>query len=99
MAVTGAPCTATVPAEAGSSPETRDRVVDLPQPVGPTIETNSPGATSRVTSRRAVNAPPLFVGKRLVASRSEIAVRAAGAPPGGWGACVIWVMAQDRRSA
>ncbi|GAA2154912.1 hypothetical protein GCM10009844_41350 [Nocardioides koreensis] len=37
-----------------------------------------------------MKAPPLLVGKRLVASRSEI----AASPALG----VIWVMAQDRRS-
>src|SRR4051794_41908659 len=92
MPLTGAPYTLTVPAVAGSSPETRDRVVDLPQPVGPTIETNSPSATSRSTSRMAVKPAPSKVGKRFVARLSVIAEAVAR-----WGAgVVVWVMTQDR---
>src|SRR3954449_4123404 len=92
MPLTGDPCTLTVPAVAGSSPETRDRVVDLPQPVGPTIETNSPSATSRSTSRIAVKPAPSKVGKRFVARLSVIAEAVAR-----WGAgVVVWVMTQDR---
>src|SRR5690349_22460 len=83
MRVTGSPWTCTVPAVAGSSPETSDRVVDLPHPVGPTIETNSPAATSRSTSRIAVKPAPSLVGNLLVAPRNEIA-------------CVFWVMPEDR---
>src|SRR3954470_24482261 len=88
MPVTARPCTSTVPSLAGSRPETSPSVVDFPQPVGPTIVTNSPGATSRVTSRSAVKEPAPLVGNRLVARRSEI----AGAGPE-----VKWVMAGDRR--
>src|SRR3954447_16357239 len=73
MSVTGRPCTSTVPEDAGSRPDTRDNVVDLPQPVGPTIVTNSPAATSRVTSVIAVNGAPERVANFFVAARSEIA--------------------------
>ena len=34
-----------------------DRMVDLPQPLGPTMETNSPGYTARLTPARACVAP------------------------------------------
>src|SRR4051812_35802647 len=71
MPVTGRPCTSTVPADARCRPETSDSVVDLPQPVGPTIATNSPGAMSRSTSRMATCTPPLAVANRLVAMRSR----------------------------
>src|SRR4051794_33262518 len=92
MAVTEDPCTLTVPAVAGSSPDTSDRVVDLPQPGGPTIETNSPSATSRSTSRIAVKPAPSRVGNRFVARLSEIAESVARR--GAWD--LVWVMTQDR---
>ena len=38
--VTGSPITRTTPALAVSSPEIKASVVDLPQPVGPTTDTN-----------------------------------------------------------
>ena len=54
---TGAPSTSTVPAVRGSSPETTDSSVDLPQPEGPTTLQNSPGAMSMSTRRRASTSP------------------------------------------
>ena len=42
-------------ARRGPGPTPCPRVVDLPQPVGPTIAQNWPGSTVNVTSRRAVN--------------------------------------------
>ena len=42
------------PAEGCSSPAATLSSVDFPQPVGPTTETNSPGATRSVVSRMAV---------------------------------------------
>ena len=48
MPVTGSPSTATSPPVAGCRPETSERVVDLPQPVGPTTVTNSPRRTVEV---------------------------------------------------
>src|SRR5690606_40852974 len=56
--------------------------VDLPQPVGPTTETNSPGATARVASRMAVyDAPPGEMKVQVTCSSSR-----AGwsAPPPAW---------------
>ena len=44
-------CTSTTPAVGLSSPATRLRIVDLPQPEAPMMHTNSPVATSRSTSR------------------------------------------------
>src|SRR5882724_2641997 len=42
------------PPELGASrPATRRRSVDLPQPLGPTMETSSPAATERETASRA----------------------------------------------
>ena len=70
---TGAPLTSTSPSLTRSSPEISDRVVDLPQPVGPTIAQNSPGATDSFRSRSAVYAAPVGVRNRLVAERSSIA--------------------------
>src|SRR5690606_24089913 len=59
-APTGAPFTSTLPAVARSKPATRLRMVDLPQPLGPTIAANCPWATVRSTSSRARTglAPP-----------------------------------------
>src|SRR5690348_1451963 len=45
----GAPSTVTVPASGVSKPATMFNSVDLPQPDGPTMATNSPSATSRPT--------------------------------------------------
>ena len=39
------PATTTRPPETGRSPETSFSTVDLPQPLGPTSDTNSPGRT------------------------------------------------------
>src|SRR6185369_14165218 len=85
MPATGVPLTATSPAVAGSSPEISESVVDLPQPVGPTTLTNSPGATSKVTSRIAVKEPPPASGNAFVAPASRIAG-------------VLWVIAAERRT-
>jgi hypothetical protein len=43
------------PAVAAISPSTTDRNVVLPQPEGPTIETNSPSMTSRSTPSSAMS--------------------------------------------
>ena len=50
------PSTLTRPALAVSMPATRLSSVLLPEPLGPTIATNSPASTSSVTSCRAVTA-------------------------------------------
>jgi len=50
----GSPNTRTRPALGSSSPAAMFSSVLLPQPVGPTTETNSPAATASETSRTAV---------------------------------------------
>src|SRR5207245_388853 len=67
------PKTSTSPSLGGSSPEIRARVVDLPQPVGPTTAQNSPGRTARLRSCSAVYTPPDGVRNRFVTPRSSIA--------------------------
>jgi hypothetical protein len=49
-----APNTCTLPALGGNRPAATLSNVLLPQPVGPTTETNSPAPTLSVTSRTAV---------------------------------------------
>ena len=58
---TGTPPTVIVPVVAGIRPDTSIISVLLPQPLGPTIETNSPAATSRSISPSASTASPLAV--------------------------------------
>src|SRR5437867_7453118 len=67
-ALTGAPPTSTVPSVAGKcgrSPAISRSTVDLPQPDGPRIATNSPlsgtSGTANVTSRMTVSSPKRFV--------------------------------------
>lgn len=69
--VHGAALDEDAPGGRGSSPETRDRVVDLPHPVGPTTATNSPGPTDMFRSRTAVWTPPAD-RNRLVAFSSSM---------------------------
>src|SRR5690349_15085073 len=64
--VTGLPSIVTRPAVAGSRPAMMRRKVVLPQPLGPTSEMNSPGATERSIARSASS-----VSNRL--SRAETA--------------------------
>ena len=71
--VTALPCTRTSPSLAASRPETRVRVVDLPQPLGPTTAQNWPGSTVRSTSARAVKIEPVGVRNRLLTPRSSMA--------------------------
>src|SRR5467141_2948592 len=73
MPRTGLPKTSTSPSLGGSSPEIRARVVDLPQPVGPTTAQNSPGWTARFRSRSAVYTPADGVRNRFVTPRSSMA--------------------------
>src|SRR5690625_4300217 len=47
----------TLPPESGVSPARMRRNVDLPQPEGPTMQTNSPSATSRLQSPIATPVP------------------------------------------
>ena len=58
---TGAPPTVIVPVVAGIRPDTSISIVLLPQPLGPTIETNSPAAMSRSIAPSASTASPLAV--------------------------------------
>jgi hypothetical protein len=52
--LSGSPKTCTLPADGASSPAAMFSRVDFPQPVGPTTETNSPGATRRPAALTAV---------------------------------------------
>src|SRR5260370_35552286 len=73
MPSTGLPNTSPLPSLAGSSPEIRASVVDLPQPVGPTTAQNSPDSTARLRACSAVYTPPDGVRNRFVTPRSSIA--------------------------
>src|SRR3981189_1335832 len=53
LAVTSTASMRTMPAVGSSRPAMICSTVDLPQPDGPTSETNSPSLTSKLTSRRA----------------------------------------------
>ncbi|MNI81321.1 hypothetical protein D3C73_1379240 [compost metagenome] len=50
----GWPKTFTCPLDGASKPAPTLSKVDLPQPVGPTTDTNSPGAMARLVSLTAV---------------------------------------------
>ena len=56
--------------------------VDLPQPDGPMIETNSPGATENETSSTATISPSP-VAKRLVMLRTSSSADGGGPREGG----------------
>ena len=56
--LTAAPPTSMVPVVAGISPEISISRVLFPQPLGPTIETNSPAPIARSISSRAWTSPP-----------------------------------------
>ena len=68
----GRPATSTLPDVGVSSPATRLRIVDLPQPDAPTRQTNSPAPTSMSTSRAR--------RRRCAACRTSCA-RGAGRSP------------------
>src|SRR5882724_6722347 len=59
------PSTARVPEVGGRKPATMLRIVDLPQPEGPTIDTNSPAPTEKlalpIAGTRAAPVPYDFV--------------------------------------
>src|SRR3954471_9877853 len=69
--VTGDSATRTVPLVGLSRPDTSDRVVDFPHPVGPTTAQNCPGSTVRFTSLSAVNTEPDGVRNCLVTPSSS----------------------------
>ena len=54
---TGSPSTSTSPPDGCSMPAMSASSVDFPQPDGPTMLTNSPSATPKVTSRSAATSP------------------------------------------
>src|SRR5258706_4449883 len=76
MPVSGSPTMRRVPAEGRSSPAATLSNVDLPQPVGPTTETNSPSPIESVTSFTAVYAPcpPRAANVQVIPSRETAAV-------------------------
>ena len=55
--VTGSPPTLIRPPVGASKPATMNRSVDLPQPLGPSTETNSPSATEKSMRSIAVTSP------------------------------------------
>src|SRR5690242_5117327 len=74
MPASGSPKMRIVPEEGRSNPAATLRSVDLPQPVGPTTETNSPSPIESVTSFTAVYArPPLRAAKVQVMFSKETA--------------------------
>src|SRR5579864_6824660 len=73
MPSTGAPNDETVPVVGRMRPAARLSSVDLPPPVGPTIATNSPGATDSETASTATYAPAPETGNRLVTSTNSSA--------------------------
>src|SRR5215468_7932634 len=56
------------PSSGSTSPATMRRRVLLPQPDGPSRETNSPGAASSDTPSTAVTAPNDFLSRRTVSA-------------------------------
>src|ERR1022692_694802 len=80
------PFTRTSPEDGCNSPAATLSRVDLPQPVGPTTETNSPAATARVVSLTAVYRSPLR--SRDANAHVTWSSNSAGACPGvGPGIC------------
>src|ERR1700676_958247 len=76
---TGAPSSSTLPSVGAMSPDTMLRIVDLPQPLGPTMVRSSPvGTSSDIPSRavtmrsRAKNRLPMFVRRSIGSPRSPL---------------------------
>ena len=59
MPLTSSPLIVTLPVSGASSPATIFRNVDFPQPIMPTIDTNSPRSTDSVTSCRTSRVEPV----------------------------------------
>src|SRR3954468_2487857 len=78
MPESGSLKTRNAPAEGRNKPAATLSSVDLPQPVGPTTETNSPSPTASVTSFTAVYAPapPPRAAKVQVIRSNSIAAMA-----------------------
>src|SRR6478672_11925203 len=74
MPARGFPSTRSSPELGLSSPAATLSRVDLPQPVGPTTETNSPSAMARVTSFTAVYEPLAPAKVQVMRSNSTAAV-------------------------
>ena len=55
------PMTGVSPEEGVSNPAIIRRIVDLPDPLGPRMETNSPSETSKEASSTATRSPNCFV--------------------------------------
>src|SRR5437660_2311649 len=72
MPSTSWPPTRTDPALARARPDTSDKVVDLPHPVGPTIAQNCPGSTAKSTSLIAVVSAPVGETNRFVTPVNSI---------------------------
>src|SRR5438105_11878213 len=69
-----APCTRTSPDEGFSKPAATLSSVDLPQPVGPTTDTNSPSAIESETSFTAVYDPRAPAKVHVIRSSSTAAI-------------------------
>src|SRR5436190_12964198 len=71
MPASGSPKTRIVPDEGLSRPAATLRSVDLPHPVGPTTDTNSPSPTARSTSFTAVYdlSPPGEANVQVMSSK------------------------------
>ena len=61
--VTSSPSRKTRPESASSNPAITRSVVVLPQPLGPSIEKNSPAGISRVTSLTARTSPKSLINR------------------------------------
>src|SRR5690349_1695510 len=94
--VTGLPATSMTPVLTGMRPAIMLSSVLLPQPLGPTIETNSPRARVRLTSSTACTSP-WRDWKRFDTPRTATAV--AGTAPAGSGRLRTSVMAPLSASA
>src|SRR5882757_8878905 len=78
-AVTGRPSTVTEPEVVGRKPASVDSSVDLPQPLGPSRHSSSPGATSRDTSRtlKSISATADTVWSSGILAAAAVAAAAA----------------------
>ena len=88
---------ATLPDDGASSPAATLSSVDLPQPVGPTTETNSPGADRRAScpGPRCSGRPPALAPARA----ANVQVMRSSASAGAGGAARSPCALPDRRSS
>src|SRR5690242_3297582 len=80
-----------VPAVGGSRPLTMRRNVDLPQPDGPTRQTNSPSVTVRSSGPRACTRFLPEVNCRSIPDAISFRLEAAGRGDPVTGAARVWV--------